>query len=67
MMKGFLFTLNLLVLSLISFAQNEQGTGTIKGVITTTDNKPAVSTTVRLKGTKKATLTDREGALRIEN
>ena len=54
-------------LSLTAFAQNESKVGSIKGTITTNENKPAVSATVRLKGAKKATLTNNEGAFTIEN
>ena len=54
-------------LSLTAFAQNESKVGRIKGTITTNENKPAISTTVRLKGAKKATLTNNEGAFTIEN
>lgn len=60
-------TLCLLFLSMIAFAQPESGAGRIKGTITTSENKPAVSATVRLKGAKKATLTNNEGAFTIEN
>ncbi len=56
-----------LFLSVISFAQNESGTGIIKGIITTSDNKPAVSATVRLKGLKQASLTSEKGAFTIPN
>src|SRR5688500_14194537 len=65
-MKRLCSTLCLLVLSVIVFAQSETGAGSIKGIITTND-KPAVSATVRLKGAKKATLTNNEGAFLIEN
>src|SRR5687768_6060933 len=66
-MKRLCSTLCLLVLSVIAFAQSEIGAGSIKGIITTNDNKPTVSATVRLKGAKKATLTNNEGAFIIEN
>src|SRR5687768_2908429 len=65
-MKRLCSTLCLLVLSVIVFAQSETGAGSIKGIITTND-KPAVSATVRLKGAKKAALTNNEGAFIIEN
>jgi iron complex outermembrane receptor protein len=60
-------TLCLLFLSVIAFAQNESEVGSIKGTITTGENKPAVSATVRIKGAKKAALTNNEGAFTIEN
>lgn len=66
-MKQLFSTLCLLFLFVFAFAQNESGAGGIKGIITTSDNKPAVSATVRLKGTPKATLTNNEGAFTIEN
>lgn len=57
----------MLILSIVSFAQNENKAGNIKGNVTTSDNKPAVSATVRLKATKKTTLTNNEGNFIIEN
>lgn len=60
-------TLCLLFLSVISFAQDESAAGSINGIVTTTENKPAVSATVRLKGAKKATLTNNQGAFTIDN
>jgi len=57
----------LLVLSTDSFAQAEtQQEGSIKGVIYTSENKPIASATVRLKGTKKVTFTDNDGAFFFE-
>lgn len=66
-MKGLFATFCLHFLSVFAFAQNENVVGGIKGIITARDNKPAVSATVRLKGTKKATLTNNEGAFSFEN
>ena len=57
----------LLVLSASSFAQSEVQTGSIKGKITGSDNTPAASATVRLKGNKKAALTNEEGFFTIGN
>lgn len=66
MTKLFL-ALCLVILSVSSNAQSEiQQTGNIKGIITTGDDKPLVSATVRLKGTKRATFTNNEGAFTIE-
>ena len=63
-----LLTLCLLIFFASSFAQNEnRQPGNIKGIITTSDNKPAVSATVRLNGTKKATITNNQGAFTLEN
>jgi iron complex outermembrane receptor protein len=67
MMVKLFSTLCLLFLSVIAFAQNESEVGSIKGTITTGENKPAVSATVRIKGAKKAALTNNEGAFTIEN
>ena len=58
---------SLLVLSAGSFAQSELQTGNIKGTITGNDNAPAASATVRLKGIKKAALTNNEGFFSIAN
>jgi iron complex outermembrane receptor protein len=50
------------------FANNkEENTGIIKGTVTTSDNKPAVSATVQLKGTKKAVLASSEGEFVLKN
>lgn len=57
----------LFVLSANSFAQGEAQTGSIKGTITGGDNTPAASATVRLKGNKKAALTNNEGIFTISN
>ncbi len=66
-MKRLYSTLSLLLISLLTYAQNENGAGNIKGIITTSDNRPAVFATVRLRGAKKATLTNNEGTFTIEN
>src|SRR5687767_1589156 len=67
-MKRLIPIFSLVFLSITAFAQTEtQPPGTIKGIIRTSDNKPAVSATIRLKGTKKAVLTNSEGVFRIEN
>src|SRR5687767_3054584 len=59
-------TLCLIFFSIISFAQAESGLGTIKGTILTSDNKPVGSATVWLKSTRKASLTNNNGAFSIE-
>lgn len=66
-MKRLLSTLCLITLSIITFAQNENEAGSIKGIVTTNENKPAVSASVRLKDAKKATLTNNEGTFILEN
>ena len=60
MNRRFLF-LCLFVFPVIAFAQ----TGTIKGTVQT-NNKAAASATVRIKGLKKATVTNNEGAFAFE-
>lgn len=54
----------LLLFSVFCFAQEM---GNIKGLITTNDNKPVESATIRLKGTKKSALSNSEGTFTIEN
>lgn len=66
-MKRLYSTLCLVLLSIISFAQSETGAGSINGTITTRDNKGAALVTVRVKGIKKATLSNNEGRFTIEN
>ncbi|MGN6400570.1 MAG: TonB-dependent receptor [Flavisolibacter sp.] len=67
-MTRLFLTFCILALSASSFAQTQnQLTGSIKGIITTSDNKPLVSVTIRLKGTKKAALSNSEGAFTIDN
>ncbi|RXK59902.1 DUF2012 domain-containing protein [Lacibacter luteus] len=61
MNRRFLF-LCLFVFPLIAFAQ----TGTIKGTVQTNNKKAAASASVRLKGQKKATITDNEGSFVFE-
>lgn len=55
----------LLTLSLPVWAQNEAALGSITGIITTADAKPVAYASVRLKGTRKATLTNNEGAFSL--
>lgn len=45
----------------------QQGTGTIKGHITTSDERPAAWVTVQLKGFKKTVSTDEKGYFLIKN
>jgi iron complex outermembrane receptor protein len=66
-MKRVFSTLCLLICSIIAFAQGENEAGSLKGIITTSEDQHAVSATIRLKGTKKATLTNNVGAFIIEN
>ena len=63
-MTRLFLTLCLLLFSVCCFAQE---TGSIKGLVTTNDNKPAESATIRLKGTKKSALSTSEGTFTIEN
>jgi iron complex outermembrane receptor protein len=59
-------TLCVLAASVLTQAQTESGAGTLKGTVTTAENQPAVAASVRLKGTKKATLTNSEGVFTID-
>ncbi|WP_236059504.1 TonB-dependent receptor [Chitinophaga rhizophila] len=45
----------------------EDGNGVIKGIVTTTDGKPAAMVTVMLKDTKKSAVTDESGAFLLNN
>lgn len=63
-MTRLFLTLCILLFSVCCFAQEM---GSIKGRITTSDNKPAESATIRVKGTKKAALSGSEGSFTIEN
>ncbi len=63
-MTRLFLTLCLLLFSVFCFAQEM---GSIKGLITTSDNKPAESATIRLKGTKKSALSNSEGTFTLEN
>lgn len=61
-----LFLASLLLLSTMP-AWAQQGTGTIKGHITTSDERPAAWVTVQLKGSKKTVLTDEKGYFILKN
>ncbi len=67
MMVRIIFTLCLALITINSFAQNDSGLGNIKGSIKTNENSPAVSVTVRLRGTKKATLSNNDGVFVFDN
>ncbi|WP_160290248.1 TonB-dependent siderophore receptor [Flavihumibacter solisilvae] len=49
------------------FAQTEEDGGIIKGVITTSDNKPAASVTVQIKELRRSTITDDNGGFIFKN
>jgi iron complex outermembrane recepter protein len=67
-MTRLFFVFLLLTSSMCLFAQSEDHAAkTVKGKIVTSDNKPVASATIRLKGTKKATLTNNEGSFILEN
>lgn len=68
-MTRLLLSLFVFILSVSSsFAKNEPGNaGIIKGTVTISDDEPAITATVRLKGTKKAVLTNSEGHFTLEN
>jgi iron complex outermembrane receptor protein len=62
------FTL-LLTLAIFNtgFATEIDNGGSIKGIVTTSDNKPAPGVVVVLKGSKKTTLTDDKGTYLLRN
>ncbi len=63
-----LCTLFLSLISMYAFAgDGDDNTVSIKGTVTTTDNKPAAYVTVELKGTKKTSITDEEGVFKFYN
>src|SRR5687768_9606550 len=67
MTRMFFVLFSSLALSLSLAAQDLAAPGNIKGTISSADRKPVVSATVRLKGSRKMTLTNNEGAFTIEN
>lgn len=65
-MYRYLTLLYLLCLPVLSFAnEDNDGTGTIKGTIITSDNKPASDVTVQLGDKLKGTLTNENGEFTI--
>ena len=52
----------LFTFSLSCFAQQTSAVGSIQGTIRTKENKPLGSATILLRGTKKAVLSDNDGA-----
>jgi len=56
----------LLILAPALLAQSGTATGTVKGILTSRENKPLASATVRLAGTQKAGITSSEGTFTIE-
>ena len=63
-MKRISIVLAILLIAIIPALANDpdDGFGTIKGRVTTADNKAAASVTVVLKGTKKITVTEEDGS-----
>ncbi|MFT4154447.1 TonB-dependent siderophore receptor [Parafilimonas sp.] len=57
----------LLFCSMAVSAGEPADNGSIKGKVTTIDNKPAAAVTVMLKGTKKASITDDDGNFMLHN
>jgi len=64
-MTKLLFFLSAFIFSLQTLYA--QSSGSIKGTVTTSDNKPAAAVTVHIKGTNKSTLTDDKGNFRFKN
>lgn len=63
-MKKLLYCL-LLLLPLYAFSNSETEVGTIKGIITTSDNQTAASVTVVIKGTSRSAITGEDGVFTI--
>jgi len=63
-MKRISIVLAFLLIAIIPVLANDpdDGFGSVKGRVTTADNKPAASVTVLLKGTKKITVTEEDGS-----
>ncbi len=59
----FIITTALLLIHIALFAQ----TGTIMGIVTTSDGQPAEFVNVGLKGTSKGAITDKKGSFLIKN
>ncbi|MCF6402537.1 TonB-dependent receptor [Chitinophaga filiformis] len=70
-MKSFLLLLLALMMLcpgvLLANDNESDGNGIIRGTVTTTDGKPADQVTVRLKNTKKTTVTDENGVFVLSN
>ncbi|HJU45576.1 MAG TPA: DUF2012 domain-containing protein, partial [Chitinophagaceae bacterium] len=54
-----------LFLAVCSYAGNDPEYGTIKGLISTNEGKPAVAVTVLVKGSNKSTITREDGTFSI--
>lgn len=61
-----LLLLSVMLSNTVSAEEIDNG-GSIKGLVTTSDNKPAPGVVVVLKGTKKTTLTDDNGTYLLRN
>jgi iron complex outermembrane receptor protein len=61
-----LLLLGLLVMLTIP-SQAQQGLGTIKGHVTTSDDRPAAWVTIQLKGSKRSVNTDEKGFFTLKN
>jgi iron complex outermembrane receptor protein len=65
-----LYAILLLMICLVSVRQHAEAqvrNGSLKGTVTTSDNKPAAMVSVALKGTSKGTMTDDAGRFEIKN
>jgi iron complex outermembrane recepter protein len=67
MKKNCLLLLFVLVSIYIFASDRFEGTGVIKGKITTSDGKSAAEVTVLIKGTAKGTFTDEHGVFEFRN
>lgn len=68
-MTKLLFFLGLFLLSVssVSAKNTDEGTGTIKGTVTTSDNKPAPSVTAQLTALRKSVVTNEGGEFIFSN
>ncbi|HEY0297845.1 MAG TPA: TonB-dependent receptor [Arachidicoccus sp.] len=60
-MKKLLLCLLAITISFYTLANNDVHTGTIKGLVKTSDNKAAQGVTIRVVGTNRNTVTDEDG------
>lgn len=56
-----------LLFTIAAIANSEDNIGHLKGLVTTSEGRPAAAVTVQLKGTKKSTITAEDGTFTISN
>src|SRR6186713_3171202 len=68
-----IFSISLLLIQLLTLhvfaggGDEDKKNGQIKGTVTTNDGMPAVSVSVQVKGSAKATITEEDGSFLIKN